>query len=233
METHLVRNTVEFHSLLAKYKKDTRWKFRGQSNTNWSLIPKAGRREYGRKDDQKLLRQWERAAVRHLQLNGLSVWGRLAAAQHYGLPTRLLDWTHNPLVAAFFAVVANPENDGAVFALRITKRIKHEDISPFAMENVVKYFQPDLSSPRVSNQQGHFTVHCPPRIELNEETSEGNRIEKIVVAADYKEGFVFELNFYGINYMTIFPDLDGVSRHLCWWKERQCHINSTNLVRLI
>lgn len=38
-------------------------------------------------------------------------------AQHHGLPTRLLDWTTNAMVALFFAVSADPEKDGAIHAM--------------------------------------------------------------------------------------------------------------------
>jgi hypothetical protein len=38
-------------------------------------------------------------------------------AQHYGLPTRLLDWSTNPLAALFFACNGEPEQDGFVYAM--------------------------------------------------------------------------------------------------------------------
>ena len=47
-------------------------------------------------------------------------FGWLFLAQHYGVPTRLLDWTENPLVAAYFAVLDHPDDDGCIWALRIS-----------------------------------------------------------------------------------------------------------------
>jgi hypothetical protein len=40
----------------------------------------------------------------------------MAVAQHHGLPTPLLDWSYNPLVAAYFAVFPDEGRDAAVFA---------------------------------------------------------------------------------------------------------------------
>ncbi len=38
-------------------------------------------------------------------------------AQHFGMPTRLLDWSTNPLAALFFACHSEPGKDGRVYAM--------------------------------------------------------------------------------------------------------------------
>ena len=39
---------------------------------------------------------------------------------------------------------------------------------------------------------------------------------KIIIAKDYRDELAFEINNYGITYASMFPDLDGLSRSICW-----------------
>src|SRR5260370_33600903 len=90
------------------YEGHIRHWFRGQAKEKWPLIPKLHR--IFNKSDEETILDAEKQMVRDFRLMSYSIRdGRETPEdlyflqQHYGVPTRLLDWTTNPLVALFFA----------------------------------------------------------------------------------------------------------------------------------
>jgi hypothetical protein len=76
--------------------------------------------------EKHLLRNFRKYAYR-TGINPHSIWHWLSVAQHHGLPTRLLDWTHSPLCAMHFAT-ANIERfhlDGAIWAVNYVAVHRH------------------------------------------------------------------------------------------------------------
>lgn len=88
--------------------------FRGQSKFEWSLSPSLYRE--GLFLHEKVLIN---ETIHKLpdEFKKLDKFAALVKMQHYGMKTRLLDLTENPLVALYFAVNSHPDSDGALFII--------------------------------------------------------------------------------------------------------------------
>lgn len=203
--------------LLEKCRKTNTYKFRGQSDKTWGLIPKAGRPEFKIKDEI-IFKQWKRRAVHYLEKKNYTEWELLSIAQHNGLPTRLLDWSQNPLIALFFTCFENYDNDGALFILKSQSNIIDDESeqNPFNLNEEIQIFQLSTSTNRIANQLGYFTIHKNPTSLMTKKNYKPF-LEKYIIPAEMKEEIIFMLNQFGVNFLSIYPDLEGLAKHLSWF----------------
>jgi hypothetical protein len=94
--------------------------FRGQRSMDWGLRPRFYRREYKGAFESEIRLEFEGSGLQLSTTNlNRSKWEWYFLMQHYGAPTRLLDWTGNPLVALYFAIVEHQvlgkDRDAAVW----------------------------------------------------------------------------------------------------------------------
>jgi hypothetical protein len=214
----------------------TRWWFRGHEASTYKLLPKV-RRGYSREQERYLFYYfYPRASLRHQKCpadDDLAGW--LALMQHYGLPTRLLDWTWSPLIAAFFATQdarANSSRDACIWAIepswlnesqgleRLYPPLNADMIRPFlkparygrALEpEKVAAATPIEADLRMLVQQGAFTVHSSTQ-ELNCLDDSNRWLRQILIPTECKLNIAKELAILGVRPADLFPDLGNLAK---------------------
>lgn len=223
IKEHTIETVENFHLVFRCYRNidGFGWWYRGQADSRWKLLPKAGRAEFHLPDNRDIGRfnMWRRQAIAYSPLPD-SELEQLALAQHHGLATRLLDWSRNPLVASYFACFEYPDQDGAVYILESPFQLFTEemDLDRLIKKTGIFGYHPKAISPRVLNQKGLFTVHCEPSrhidIEKSRNAGDHPNLARLIIPARLKKDILGLLEDYGIDRSFMFPDLDGLSTHI-------------------
>ncbi|PCM41047.1 FRG domain-containing protein [Mammaliicoccus sciuri] len=214
-----VKNFKELHEILNEFRGNSLWLFRGHSNKKWDLVPKAGRSPYKKYNDKETFYAWKRQAMIFLK-ESYDDWDMLTIAQHHGLATRLLDWSFNPLVAAYFAVKEFEDCDAVIYAYLKKSDINVKDEHPFESKGIKKV-KPNGLATRVVRQSGIFTIHELPTSSIEDNISKNEELIKIIIDKKYRKKLRAELSYYGIHELSLFPDLDGLANHVNWIMEAQ------------
>jgi hypothetical protein len=221
--------------------------YRGQQRKYWKLAPSLVRIGCSDRETEDEIR--EEFAIRAPALSRFEPlptdeWDLYFLMQHYGAPTRLLDWTESPLIALYFALRDNPGHyDSCVWMLHpyeLNRRVvrKAEVFSPSAIganpkdcSKVAPWLPPRWTKTklptypvaifpthiarRISSQRSCFTVHGSLDKGFDRFSKGKNAcLMRIVIPGHAVREVKLQLLNSGIDDTTIFPDLEGLGRSL-------------------
>lgn len=188
--------------------------FRGQTQ-EWPIIPSVGRlgNKYNLDTEQEIFFQFKRNYMRFYPFRLEGDMDILMLGQHYGLPTRLLDWSLNPLVALYFAV-SDQEGDGVVYIKKWHQEGKAQEgkveSDIFDLNLNHKILIPDNFDIRFVNQDGVFEYFKHPNKNLNNE--ELKKLIKFKIPNNRKKEIRKQLFKINYNSTQIKPTLDSLCR---------------------
>lgn len=189
--------------------------FRGQV-CDWSLRPSLARESVTEQERAKESECFERLAEILPEVND---WERATIAQHYGVPTRLLDWSENPLVGLYFALDDNnyDEEDGVIWVFEdktvLVKKVA--SLRDGSGLRKLKYPRPyrawkdlQLEIPRTKAQRGSLTSQPDLSKEFNKQNFDQNTqsLKKFIVPKQSKTQLRKQIEIIGVTEERLFPD---------------------------
>jgi hypothetical protein len=159
----------------------------------------------------------------------MTEWDYLSLAQHYGISTRLLDWSENPFVATWFAFknCKRRSQKRIVWALQVddSSLVDFGKDNPFQVR-FIKIFKPKLLDLRIIAQESWFSIQDILFFEKggdglpylnsnypleNHEEFEYN-LARFVFPNSLRKEILKKLKALGITHATIFPNISKISK---------------------
>lgn len=242
MKAYLAKSYQEIFNIVSEIKhshfENKEIWFRGQGSSEYMLKPSLLRRRTGIDKERELFSEFKRLST-NIGVGYTNEWNALVDMQHYGIPTRLLDWTNNLGVSLYFAttssVLHSPMSLYIMDPIELNKLsgkkgipvlpndtmglsyIKnYVDREPFPARYPIAA-KCDSINQRVKAQSGMFTIHGD---EENEDDIIATILDKksAIYRIDISTEAIPSLNDYfdicGIKDYTIFPDIQGIASHL-------------------
>lgn len=224
--------------------------FRGQACDTWSLESSFARIANRRGLDRTKSLQLERETVNKFSISAskllpleltidltlsrfksqdsgaIDFLGWFVLMQHFGAPTRTLDWAVSPWVALYFACCAEDGVDGAIWVADFSKVTSYceakmgnsQDFASLSTQpdspELLAFMHSRNTNPRIEAQQARFSICTNPLSDHLALFKEAKAIEKIQIPQELKASAMIELSLMNISAQTLFPGADGLGKSI-------------------
>jgi hypothetical protein len=210
--------------------------YRGQADQSWKLISSFDRLKTPPTETSLVNRFRQNASFLMDKKTPVNDFEWLFMMQHYGVPTRLLDWTENPLISLYFAVNSLTKKDAVLWVLSPHKLNANSNdnekyipafeetdyLGSYTTEKYEKGADRGIlplaaiatrNSPRIQAQLGVFTISHREKTPLDK-IGDKKHIKKYIIPKESKENIKNELEILGVTKFAVFPELPSIGEVL-------------------
>lgn len=251
IQTEHPNSLTTFIAIIEKYRKDaghTLW-FRGCGISSYPLKPSLYRNKKTKnirhlvETEYKILTRFKQRSIPFHSISLENDWDTLFLMQHYGIPTRLLDWTESPFIALYFSLMSARRNSfahkSAVWILdpiawnsyvlgdQETEILSTSDSEIMRYKPQKKYEQmPDNviplygahNSQRIVAQRGVFVIFGSDTTSMRRQFIKNgfplNCLIKIIFDRSVLPKVLDSILESGITESVVFPDLEGLAQEI-------------------
>ncbi|MFE6078267.1 FRG domain-containing protein [Paenibacillus sp. NPDC057886] len=239
IKVYEIESLSELLSVTEKLGKDFKcnideiW-YRGVSREKYKLIPGHYRNIVDEQYEESIIQDFLTNYIMYSDIKSSNHLELYSLMQHYGLPTRLLDWSKSPLVACYFALsslkLEDQDDHRVIWAINpaelnrisigeyrtIDLDINLHEIARYEERKGVIAINPSFSNRRVIAQKGHFTIHFDEHSVEEYFENRSNDIVKIIISRDEIKAFNMRRHLYALGYKEddIYQDLDSMAKRI-------------------
>lgn len=200
--------------LVLENARKGKYVYRGHASYKWPLKSSIGRNKNYTKDlEKEVFLRFKQNYYSYTIERPESDMDLLFLGQHYGLPTRLLDFTFNPMIALYFACEGEEKLDGRVYVKSMEKMLLMDADSntqmPHSIEEVLsiqnaRFVVPNYTDARYKNQKALFLLSDKPTSPFDFVT------DSYIIKKENKEQILCDLANLGYDKTLVYPLLDSL-----------------------